>query len=574
MICGHKGRGRPSKKDKLSEKEMLKDRINKLIDASIEEWKYENLKGMEEPRNRSRCLEPDDHHKEEDDFKKKLEELLTQYRDLEEKRPLPESVSICREVEEMIEDEIQFDGEEEEIESPSKNCRTTYLKFKDPIEKFPQTAFDLLPEEKKSMLLQNSNEIFSDQITYQSQVEKVITLIYDPKRGSNSGATAIGRLFGVSRGTIYEHYKRMKKERRQIVGRPGTLNEEQIQAIYMYVVECYQKHSSPNIGHLIDFVFNNFNISISSRTLKDSLHRTSRFKRVIGQPIESVRADVELQIILDYYERLDSFLQCEIIPPQFFFNLDESGFQEFCDARNQTVFVPIEAQEERVFYSTDRTTKRSTLIGCIAADGTALKPCVVTPNKSVEKALQLQGYNETNCLIVSQEKGFINAELFAFWADHVLFPEITKRRKEYGYSGTVVVTLDGCSSHVSDYFLDECSYHGVYPWQEPPGTSDQIQALDLGIFGIQKKLKTKVSKNADLSKTSIEIAAIVDSWRKATTPSNIVSAFQQAGIFIESNDQFTRMRADPNKARAIRGMEHVPSNHIITGRKLSKIPEF
>ena len=128
-------------------------------------------------------MEPDDHHKEEDDFKKKLEELLTQYRDLEEKRPLPESVSICREVEEMIEDEIQFDGEEEEeIESPSKNCRTTYLKFKDPIEKFPQTAFDLLPEEKKSMLLQNSNEIFSDQITYQSQVEKVITLIYD-KRG-------------------------------------------------------------------------------------------------------------------------------------------------------------------------------------------------------------------------------------------------------------------------------------------------------------------------------------------------------------------------------------------------------
>ena len=59
----------------------------------------------------------------------------------------------------------------------------------------------------------------------------------------------------------------------------------------------------------------------------------------------------------------------------------------------------------------------------------------------------------------------------------------------------------GCSAHFSDYFLHECNHGGVYAWKAPASTSDQVQALDLGIFGNQKKIKTKFNSDSKLSPT-------------------------------------------------------------------------
>ena len=58
-----------------------------------------------------------------------------------------------------------------------------------------------------------------------------------------------------------------------------------------------------------------------------------------------------------------------------------------------------------------------------------------------------------------------------------------------------------CSAHFSDYFLHECTHWDVYAWKAPASTSDQVQALDLGIFGNQKKIKTKFNSDSKLSPT-------------------------------------------------------------------------
>lgn len=68
----------------------------------------------------------------------------------------------------------------------------------------------------------------------------------------------------------------------------------------------------------------------------------------------------------------------------------------------------------------------------------------------------------------------------------------------------------GGSSHFGDYFFDECTFLNVYPWQEPAGSSDQVQALDLGIFGIQKKQKSQ-NLEVSLNNISISIKNIVNS---------------------------------------------------------------
>ena len=304
------------------------------------------------------------------------------------------------------------------------------------------------------------------------------------------------------------------------------------------------------------------------------INRDKRLKTIQGHPMESIRTEVPLQVIEEHYDRLGAILHNEDIPPQFFFNVDESGFQEFVDTKDMILVIPCDSPESEMVFPVNRNMKRATLIGCISADGTALKPFVISPNKTVEIELRLLGYRDDTVTIVSQSNGFINAATFSYWADTIFFPEVKRRRIKYGYKGTVVLTLDGCSSHFSDYFLDECSYHGVFPFQEPAGSSDQVQALDLGIFGIQKAMKSKTSKFKTLSENSKNIISIVDSWIRATTPANVVSAFNQAGIYTVRKNDKEIVRSSIKYARAVRGMTHETYQTVINGVKTEKLPEF
>ena len=97
------------------------------------------------------------------------------------------------------------------------------------------------------------------------------------------------------------------------------------------------------------------------------------------------------------------------------------------------------------------------------------------------------GYRpDTGYFYAQQENGFITAHIWDYWAAEILFPVIIQRRKKYNYSGPILLLLDGCSAHFSEYFLKECLYYGIAIFIEPPDSSDQLQVLDLGLFGIQK----------------------------------------------------------------------------------------
>ena len=66
---------------------------------------------------------------------------------------------------------------------------------------------------------------------------------------------------------------------------------------------------------------------------------------------------------------------------------------------------------------------------------------------------------------------------------------------------------------------------------KPPATMNQVQALDLGIFGIQKAYKARMIASKDLSQNSKNLKQIIDSWHKATVPGNMVQPFHQAGFY-------------------------------------------
>lgn len=442
---------------------------------------------------------------------------------------------------------------------------------KSPIDHFCEEGLAELSDETKKMLERHDHLIFQDNLSYSEQIELTINLL-NPNEERNYSYSVIGKLFNVKKGTIFNLHKRNNSPKKSN-GRPKIVTNEQLELIIQEIGNLYELKKYPDIDDLIDLIYEKFGISILYDTLYRNL-RSLKSVKILEIPImDSTRAEIPLRIIQKHYADLNSIFETYNIPPEFCFNVDESGFIDFVDIKTKTVVIPVEAPDDLVI-GTDRNAKRITLIGTISLDGTKLKPMIIVPNKRIEKQLLINGYGQRNLLICSQENGFINSTIFQYWADEIFIPEILKRREETGYTGEAILLMDGCSSHFSDYILDEFTYNGIIPFQEPPGSSDQVQALDLGIFGVQKHIKPKIKTNNAFNDISKNIQQIYNSWIRATYPDLIVSAFNQAGIFTIEIDGSDVVRADVRKARAVRGIEHIPCQNEYSGNKTVKVERF
>ena len=101
---------------------------------------------------------------------------------------------------------------------------------------------------------------------------------------------------------------------------------------------------------------------------------------------------------------------------------------------------------------------------------------------------------------------------------------------------------------IRSIFVLLCTHQNVYPYYEPPETSDQVQTLDLGM---QKRIPS-----------TGRIVRIV------------VSSFNQAGIYIYEDDNMSIVRSDPHKASTVRGVENTNSEIVIIGKKTVPIEQF
>lgn len=124
------------------------------------------------------------------------------------------------------------------------------------------------------------------------------------------------------------------------------------------------------------------------------------------------------------------------------------------------------------------------------------------------------------------------------------------------------------------HFLDECTYYDVIPVQEPASSSDQVQVLDIGIFGIQKNIMKSLPTQKDCSPCTNQIISIVDSWQRATHRSNVTSAFLQAGFVYSEIESIYYVSVDPKKTRSVRGIEHEENHLFPDSKKRTPILKF
>jgi hypothetical protein len=156
------------------------------------------------------------------------------------------------------------------------------------------------------------------------------------------------------------------------------------------------------------------NISVLHDTLRHFISRISGVHTVIGVSMEAERVETSNEDIKQWYKE-----HADLISDgraEFIYIMDETGCSEFADSCEMTVLVPDEYRSSEIFIPLDRHSKRSTLSGCISADGKVLKPCVIIDRVAVDDQLILSGYGPSTAEFVTQKNAFMTIVLFDKWA--------------------------------------------------------------------------------------------------------------------------------------------------------------
>ena len=152
------------------------------------------------------------------------------------------------------------------------------------------------------------------------------------------------------------------------------------------------------------------------------------------------------------------------------------------------------------------------------------------PRATVESELLLAGYTEDRVVLAHSDSGFVTTDLFTRYVRDVLILHINFRRWEMKYYGPAVVIWDNCSCHCHDAIRELLEANNVRLVSLPPHSSDQLQPLDVGLFGNMKGAQTRVHVPDEMSMQSRQVIRIMSAFHATCHPQAITSAFRRAGV--------------------------------------------
>ena len=340
-------------------------------------------------------------------------------------------------------------------------------------------------------------------------------------------------------------------------GRPPGLSKEECEECDEWLQTMLGNEDFPTWEDLEDHIFEKHKKAPTHAEIYDFLEKFSYESR-IAEPMEEERVNFSKGELVRYLTQLNTF--CQNVKHGFLFNVDEAGEQDYVDACKTYVIMPKKAHNTVPKIPVSRLARRMTVIHTVASDAQWIKPLFIVNRKTYDS--EIHDYITEGMIdIQHQPKGFCNAPIFGHWLLNIFIPHLIEKRKSHNYYGPSLLLLDGFTAHhkITDYIspekLKELNLTLLYL---PPHTSDQIQPLDLGIFGIQKrkygKLKKYLSK-VPISDLSKQILSVYRSLWQSCDPLHVKSCFQAAGI-VKSHDGnhiFTlekalKLRIDMNKA--------------------------
>lgn len=401
-----------------------------------------------------------------------------------------------------------------------------------------------------------------------SEREQVVFIDkYCAEHGINVSQYDIAEFMGISRTSVQYHLQRGFDElncSNNVIGRPSILSEEERERLMDYVTSTYNEKYPATYQNIADFIHDQFFKKVTLDTIRHIVQSMDALKVVTGIPMENDRIFCDSKKIDDYFNKLEDALKFDI-PPEFIINIDETGFQEWVDAKRLKCIVPNSHDKITVKIPRERSTKRSTMLCGICADGTTIRPMIIVSRETIEKELLDNGYTPDKVMYGRSETGFINQELFLNWGEKSFIVEMREKRAKYNYDGPILLIMDGFGIHDCDEFRELLDENNIHPILFAPHSSDQTQFLDLLIFGLQKNEMQQFRIKKELNKQTKQIISILDSWQKVTVPRNIISAFRRGGLVVKWDIEKDRLVAhvDRSFAKCVRHF-NIENSHIDT----------
>jgi hypothetical protein len=179
------------------------------------------------------------------------------------------------------------------------------------------------------------------------------------------------------------------------------------------------------------------------------------FKTMPGILTKLQRCFLAMEAVQEHFARLAQ--EIENVSTALIFNADESG--------EMRTMPPASYPHNSIEIMADRFVKLSMMLASVSGDGSYLKPMMIAEREIYQVNLNEAGPPPAHVLIVHRKCGFINRNQFQPWAERMLFPAIERRRVECDYEGDAIVIPDGCTSHDSDWPLEEALARLVIlPW--------------------------------------------------------------------------------------------------------------
>lgn len=217
-------------------------------------------------------------------------------------------------------------------------------------------------------------------------------------------------------------------------------------------------------------------------------------------------------------------------PAHFAFIMDEMRHQEWGDRNAQICFVPVFHLDGHVTVPIPEVRKRITLVACISGDGSFLKWMIIIHRKTDDDGLVLMGFTSEKLTVRSQSKGYMDTESLDAWLAETFLTELSRRRKCYHHGAPAILPLDNCVLHAKPAFLALCQQNHVIGCFFLPQKSNQLQALDLSLFVIAKRVIARARWVEPKNIQTKHIAQIVEPFISAAIPWNIIQSFRLSWI--------------------------------------------
>jgi hypothetical protein len=393
---------------------------------------------------------------------------------------------------------------------------------------------------------------FHEAMTMRAQVGFACSFLRETASTPRVSFGNIASFFGINKGSVtnhYHHYQSLPRPPR----RPRILPDEAFQYITETVQRSFAAKTPVSYRLLLDGIEANFGISLSPDTMRHICRTMPGVKSVAGIPMERERVQCDQEAVTGFYDEFEAV--CQDVPAAFIWNMDESGCSQWADKQEEyRVLVPDSYADDRILVPVDRHSKRSTLVGCISADGSVMRAMIIVDRVTMEADLDLYGYDEEKILVASQTNAFMTTVLFQKWAEEVFFPTIEDKRKRKDYQGPCILVMDGLGCHHTDRFLEECQDRNIYVIFLAPHSSDQCQPLDLVTFALLKRYFSQFTFDRLPSAQSNKIIKMMGAWYQATAPHQVISAWLSMGVVpFRGEDGEKYIGVDRANARAVRG---------------------